>query len=524
MTDNLPPDLLAQVRAEFDAEFYLASNKDVAEAGVDPFAHFMVFGAREKRDPRHDFSLGRYLDLHADVREAGANPFVHWVIHGRSEGRATDHGLGFRYEILSSHKPIEERLRDLRLAIPDRPADDIAALTRQLTCVPKPAAVHVTVSHDDYTCGVGGVQFCLRLESEAMRSSGAIHLHLFPYAANAVIDVERDAPTVGVLINDDLIGFFRHSDLVEHLGPWLTGRSTTLAIHSLIGHAVPNLLEVLHAAELSKGYFWLHDFSSLCAGYTLMRDDVAFCGGPPMESNACEICSYGRRRRIQLAAHAEVFSALDLTVVAPSPSALALWKSRFPVSPFATVVHAHARLEPQAMEPLAAREEDRPLRVAFLGMPAAHKGWPVFADLAIRYADDPRYDFHHLSAVQQHRAPAAYTHVAPSEADPQPMPAAIEALEIDVVVLWSLWPETFCLAALEALAAGAVLVTNPSAGNVVDIVRQTPSCGRVLPDEEALFDLFASGEILALAPARRPRRQSMRFSRLSADLILETTA
>jgi len=44
---------------------------------------------------------------------------------------------------------------------------------------------------------------------------------------------------------------------------------------------------------------------------------------------------------------------------------------------------------------------------------------------------------------------------------------------IDVVYIGSLWPETFCLTAYEAIAAGTFVVANYLSGNVVDIVEKT---------------------------------------------------
>lgn len=524
MSHGLSPEDLARVQAEFDAAFYLSANKDVADAGADPFEHFMVFGAREGRDPRPDFFLRRYLDLNVDVKEAGVNGFVHWVLNGRAEGRATDHGLGWRYEILWTHKPIEARLRDLARSIPDRAADPIQALSAALDPLASGRPLHITVSHDDYSRGVGGVQLCIRLEAAALAAEGRDHIHLFPYAANVVVDVEREAPTLGVLVNGVLAGFFTPEDIAAALGSWASGRTASLAIHSLIGHPIPRTLAILKAMGLTEGFYWLHDFASLCAGYALMRDDVAFCGAPPPESAACEVCTYGRRRRIQVPAHIEMFQALDLTVAAPSSSAMDLWKARFPLHAPRTVVHPHATLTPRAVQPPRAQPaEGRPLRVAFLGMPSVMKGWPVFSELARRFADDPRYEFHHLSAVRDPRVPARFTPVKPTSDQPQPMIPAIEALGIDVVVQWSLWPETFCIAAFEAVAAGAAVLTQPAAGNVPAFVAADPARGQVLADEAVLTDLFDSGDALGLSrAARAPLLHDLAFSRMTADLVLET--
>lgn len=73
----------------FDNAFYLGSNQDVEQAGLDPFDHYMESGWREGRDPSTEFSTTFYLDTYQDVKELGINPFLHWALHGRVEQRMT---------------------------------------------------------------------------------------------------------------------------------------------------------------------------------------------------------------------------------------------------------------------------------------------------------------------------------------------------------------------------------------------------------------------------------------------------
>ena len=40
----------------FDVRWYLAENPDVAAAGVDPYEHYLAYGAAEARTPRPDAS------------------------------------------------------------------------------------------------------------------------------------------------------------------------------------------------------------------------------------------------------------------------------------------------------------------------------------------------------------------------------------------------------------------------------------------------------------------------------------
>lgn len=70
----------------FNAEWYLKQNPDVAQAGVDPFLHYMTHGWREGRDPHPEFDTSFYLEANPDVAAAGENPLVHYCLVGRRKG------------------------------------------------------------------------------------------------------------------------------------------------------------------------------------------------------------------------------------------------------------------------------------------------------------------------------------------------------------------------------------------------------------------------------------------------------
>ncbi len=71
----------------FDVKFYLSTYSDVAASGRDPLTHYMQYGWRESRDAGPAFSTSAYLDKYADVRATGANPLVHFINDGMREGR-----------------------------------------------------------------------------------------------------------------------------------------------------------------------------------------------------------------------------------------------------------------------------------------------------------------------------------------------------------------------------------------------------------------------------------------------------
>lgn len=71
----------------FDIEYYreAANRPDLtAEAGLD---HYLLTGWREGFDPSARFSTEAYLTLYQDVAEEGINPLLHYVLFGVNENR-----------------------------------------------------------------------------------------------------------------------------------------------------------------------------------------------------------------------------------------------------------------------------------------------------------------------------------------------------------------------------------------------------------------------------------------------------
>lgn len=77
----------------FDAEWYLATYKDVAEQDLDPARHYLLHGFKEGRRPSMHFDGNWYFNYYEDVKAAGFNPLVHFIKYGKAEGRKTSHNL-----------------------------------------------------------------------------------------------------------------------------------------------------------------------------------------------------------------------------------------------------------------------------------------------------------------------------------------------------------------------------------------------------------------------------------------------
>lgn len=517
-----PPALTPEQERElaataFDPAYYLARYPDVAEFNLDPLEHFLQAGWREHRDPSASFSVMGYLDLNPDIADAGVNPLIHYLRFGREEGRQVRSDLGFRVGVLHHALSLEQVVETVRGS--DVPGGPPEALLGALA--PLGPRLMITVSQDAYTDHVGGVQLCLKRESAALAQRGWSRLHLYPALPMPVADFETLDPVVGLLVDGEHRGHFRTVDLAAALAAGAASRkATTFAVHSFLGHSIPAVSDVLAAAGASAGFYWLHDQTSICASYALLRDDVAFCGAPPPDSQACSICIYGLRRRVQMADHAAFFDRFAVTVAAPSQAQLDLWAGATSYRAAAAVVHPHATLVARETE-VAPSPAGGPLKVAFLGLPGLHKGWPIFKALASRFSGDPRYAFVHLGKQETPPPPIDFIPVSPAADELSPMIAAVEAAGVDVALLLSICPETFGFTAYEAAAAGALVVALPDSSAVARFAAD-PAFGVVAQSEGALAEMFESGELLASARARRaPPLFDLAYSRMTTDLMGE---
>ena len=64
----------------FDYDWYLNEYDDVEEANVDPLVHYLIIGAKEKRNPSPDFDTHFYLRVNPPARKT--NPLIHYALHG----------------------------------------------------------------------------------------------------------------------------------------------------------------------------------------------------------------------------------------------------------------------------------------------------------------------------------------------------------------------------------------------------------------------------------------------------------
>ena len=402
------------IESEFDRDYYLNKYNDVHGSGMDPLDHYLISGWKEGRDPTPHFSTEYYLDTNPDVLASGLNPFFHYINSGKSEGRSPSRPGGFRALIVDKLVSLTEKVAAWRGGWPEPSPSDFVSIP-QLTELLLEAVdfgrknMVISISHDDYRNVIGGIQFCLTLEQHAFLADGFVYLNLHPYQPLPVLaqDAENRSNLLELLCDGERLGLASEHDVLNALTLLRHHKSLSavsphlsiLVVHALHGHSTEFIEGLYLSAKPIQSFFWIHDFFSICPGYTLLRNDVSFCNAPPLDAAGCAICVYGEERHAHSTRMRRLFDRVPFAVVAPSRCALDLWRKGANLKHATASVHEHCLITWRERDPPARPWkgcQGEPLRIAYLGFPTVHKGWPVFMDLCARLRRTSDHRFFHL--------------------------------------------------------------------------------------------------------------------------------
>lgn len=507
----IDPYEIAVVGRSLNRKYYLATYPDVAAAAIDPVRHYCATGWRQGLNPSPSFDTNFYLKAYPDVAAAGINPFWHYLVAGINEERRTRDGrmTAVRRRLDSARPPSGKPY--FRADGRALTASDIVAHTD----LAKPLIV--SVSHDDYAANLGGVQIVIADEVAALNGS-CNHMHLSPAEPRQTL-AREEGFQFRIRLNGSDLGNAT-GDVIRAVLMASANLPIAWAVHHLMGHSPELVADLVETVRPAKLVVWAHDYFATCPNPNLLRNDVSFCGAPPPESQACGICVYGEQRSEHRARIAAFLERTEPTVVAPSHTALELW-ARFTDRPRIGLVRPIAELSFGSFGEVATDKER--IRIGFLGMRQYHKGWATYAELAAEFANDPRYEFIQLGAEYGDAAQTGIPllKVGVSSSSRYAMIDALAYSGVDVVVTWSIWPETFNLTIHEAIAAGVFVVVRRDVGNPLIAARLFAGANSAEAASAAeLFELFRSGELMRALKSAPRRRAALVPMGGAADLLL----
>ena len=311
----------------FDTKFYRQRYPEVAANDDDALSHYITSGWREGRWPNAEFDSAFYLTENPDVLKDGLNPFAHFLVRGAYEGRK------FRRppenaarQAIASARPLREQSRGAEVLT------DLATLTRDDLVNELQAArgMVISLSHDQYWRVGGGVQNAVADEQRIAAALGWNYLHLCPVRQLPMLadPTRAELFEVAVTLNGQSLGATAFANVIaiaeaEAAKPG----EVKCVIHQLLGHAPELVEELIFACQTPSPFVWTHDHFTLCPSFAMQRNNVADCGGPPVNSPACQICNSGAERPGHVARMSKLFGMVRPVVLSPSATFLKFWQA-----------------------------------------------------------------------------------------------------------------------------------------------------------------------------------------------------
>lgn len=333
----------------------------------------------------------------------------------------------------------------------------------------------VWMTYADYRQAAAGVEKYLAEERDLLEQRGISTLCVFPFPSKRRPWLQRHLSRYwGVLVDGNLIGFYDVPGLVGGMAQLHGAGKVTMEIqiHHLWNFDLAQVRRFLDAVPVPVRLY-LHDYFTICPQYNLLRNDEIYCGDAPPSPEKCEDCrnwAPGHREAVGRLLHSV---AEHLTVVAPSLSARQIWLHSFSEWEEKVVVCPHWKEEGERSIPGGKKNAEEPIRLAFVGAPRMHKGWPVFVRLSEELSSSGRdYEFYHLGSPPVKSGRIVNIPVSFVRQGAGAMTETLRRLSIDMVLFWALWPETYSYTLHESWLAGVRMMVSSTSGHIAHTVER----------------------------------------------------
>ena len=510
------------VEAEFSEAYYLSTYPDVGKAGVNALEHFLIAGWREDRNPNSMFDTAFYVSRNADIRDSGINPFWHYLVAGRAEGRSAKRPGGYRRDLIEkAHEAALKKEQYTQTSTRNLSEKALLNSLKERVAGLATVGLVVSLSHDCYVRVVGGTQIFISDEQKLFNKYKFCYVHISPKHGQLALAAEGDNDEFLIAANGTYVGAANSRVLlkvIEKFSSAVKYQERYFVLHSFFGFTSPQITSIAAALSPQRSFYWTHDYSAVCEGYNLLRNDLHFCGAPAPSSMACRVCRYGGGRLAHIEKVKHLFDQLQFEVLAPSERAAQIWQRGVQFKVEKVRAHPHWVLQAQPAGKVPVRKSKaqgsvvrkpkttpRAIRVAFIGYPNANKGWQIYKDLVEQDSEKAGLEFYHLASADTPSHLSCKFVV--TEVTPDDRTRAIAALiehQIDVVCMLSPWPETFSFVSHEAIMAGIRVVCLADSGNVA-----------ALATKRYRVSVFANPSELCLGLRSPDFRKQIRADRLA---------
>jgi Glycosyltransferase len=344
--------------------------------------------------------------------------------------------------------------------------------------------------HEDCTKSIGGIQKYVCEQSDSLIEQGVDVAYIFPCYINIY---NYNINLYGVYLNNKFIGCYLFNYIIDMLINNI--KLDEVFIHSLKGWNEGDynkLLNRVNERQVKKTMF-IHDlyyitpslesvYNNKVKNYYNIGDNFL------IKDNISLIELKNWQKKFENLFH-------NSKIVVPSEYFSRVVSNNLDVKKNNIDIIPHLKLE---LKSIRNTNEDNIIRIAYLGYKAEYKGWSTWLSVLDKCKKN-KYKYLHIGS-NQNKKDELCEYISYCSKGKKGINTATNILidrKVDIVILWSLLPESYSYTFYEAIAAGCYIITFKNSGNIAyEINRLGENYGMILDDEKQLIDLINNTELL----------------------------
>ncbi|MCY9592022.1 methyltransferase domain-containing protein [Paenibacillus chitinolyticus] len=349
-------------------------------------------------------------------------------------------------------------------------------------------------SHTNYLNSMGGTEKYIYEQASYNARSGIGTVQIFP--SNRYDFYAEEESFYGINVGDTFLGYLTAQEIVEFIQDSAHKYKKTYIHHLLfwIYSDFKNIFEAVNYLGISS-VFVAHDFFACCSSYHMMYSDSNGKKGciPDLMThgteNVCIKCDHYADLEKRKEIFNDIFNVCE-KIVLPSQYVLEVFKLIYPKWEDKFLVHGHLRL---VKDGTSEKEKvNEKIKIAYLGYKMENKGWSTWLKMINNEQFSDLYEFHHIGS-SEHYSTNVRSHEYSFINDGRMAATNLLKKEnIDIVLLWSIVPESYSYTLYESIAAGVPVVTNKHSGNIAfSVQNSSEDIGVVLNNEKELWALLS---------------------------------
>lgn len=390
------------------------------------------------------------------------------------------------------------------------------------------------ISHTNYLESMGGTEKYIYEQSSYLAYNNVGVIQIYPGQSYSLLDT-KDGTYYGVVAD----GYFRGFHSIADIGNWLSNLNiqlTKLYTHHLLNWQISDYMTLFKRAKERHAFshvLFMHDFFALCSSYHMLYEpkaavrvkqagdrkpcipEIVASTGTGADAPICQSCRHSAQLPEWRQANRSVLAQADQIIV-PSEFVKETVVAVYSDIVDQIKVHSHLIFTKQKLV-TKPRPQTRKLKLAYLGYRMDNKGWKLWERLYMDESLGQIYEFHHIGSQEDYADHVVMHRYSFIKDGMMGAPNLLIEHDIDIVLLWSIVPESYSYTLQEAVAAGVPVLTSPQSGNIAATIDSHPELGKVLHSEDKLREFLFNSETVRCYVSGDRARYALEYNYLPLD-------